>query len=159
MGIQSLPANAGVSKIKKRIRDTERLLKKPGLAATKQVEAERALASFRAELDAAAHRKVEAKLSKKYHMVKFVERKKALRALKKDNAGDVQLSHWYYITRYPRDKKYRALYAGDAKPTKETHWFLREVDEKMKSGEWESGEAAIKHALASKSSEDRGDKE
>ena len=146
MGIQSLPPNAGVSRIKKRIRDTERLLKKPGLAATKQVEAERALAAFKAELDGAAHRKAEAKRSKKYHMVKFVERKKALRALRKPDAGDAELAHFYYITRYPRDKKYRALYATE-NATPESHWFLREVNDKMPSGEWETGPEAIKKVV------------
>lgn len=153
MGIQSLPANAGTSKIRKRIRDLERLLKKPGLAATKKSEAERAVAVFKAELDTAQHRKSEIKTARKYHMVKFVEKKKALRALKKDGAGDEQLAAWYYITQYPKDKKYRALYANEAaqKATPETHWFLRDVHERMASGELKSGPEAVQEIITTAS--------
>lgn len=153
MGIQSLPANAGTSKIKKRIRDLERLLKKPGLAATKKTEAERAIAVFKSELDGAQHRKVEVKTARKYHMVKFVEKKKAFRALKKPDAGNEELEAWYYITLYPKDKKYRALYPSEteSKPTPETHWFLRDIKKRMQSGELKTGPDAIQEIVTTTS--------
>lgn len=149
MGIQSLPPNAGTSRIKKRIRDLERLLAKPGLAATKKSEAERAVAAFKVELSTAQHKKVEIKNSKKYHMVKFVEKKKSLRNLRKKTASDKELAAYYYILLYPRDKKYRALYAGETPATGETHPFLKEIQNRMDSGDLERGPETISKIITS----------
>ncbi|SMN22398.1 similar to Saccharomyces cerevisiae YGR271C-A EFG1 Essential protein required for maturation of 18S rRNA [Maudiozyma saulgeensis] len=72
---------AGTNKIKKRIRDIERLLvkKKDILPDTVILEKERTLEALKLELNGAELNQKAKKYSSKYHMVRFFERKKALK--------------------------------------------------------------------------------
>lgn len=138
--------SVGTGRLRKKIRDLERLLNRDGIPATKKQEVERALVSYRQDLEAAKTDKTVSHRAQKYKMVKFVERTKALRGLKKENAGDAQLAYYYYVATYPPQQKYRALFASDA-VSEETHPYLREVREKMKSGELGTGSDAIDKIL------------
>lgn len=121
--------DAGANKIKKRIRDLERLLrkKKDILPDTVIIEKERTLDALKLELENAELKRKAKKYSAKYHMVRFFERKKALRKynqiLKKYNNDKSNESlkkqllerkiDLCYIVNFPRTEKYIALYAND----------------------------------------------
>ncbi|GMM49608.1 Efg1 protein [Starmerella bacillaris] len=138
----------GTGRIRKKIRDLERLLKVEGLPATKKQETERAIHSYKNDLEKAKESRTISKVSQKYKMVKFFESRKALRALKKPGAGDEQLRNFYYIQTYPPHLKYRALYASESYSV-ETHPYLKDVEAKMASGELATGEEAIKKLIRS----------
>ncbi|TAQ91201.1 hypothetical protein B7494_g457 [Chlorociboria aeruginascens] len=75
---------SSVNAIKKRIRDVSRRLERAdGLPANVRVEDERALAAYQQDLAAADAEKTRQKMIKRYHMVRFFERQKATRQLKK----------------------------------------------------------------------------
>ncbi|KAG9244871.1 hypothetical protein BJ878DRAFT_459453 [Calycina marina] len=75
---------SSVNAIKKRIRDVSRKLERvDDLPPQVRVENERALAGYEQELIAAEAEKIRQKMISKYHMVRFFERKKAERNLKK----------------------------------------------------------------------------
>jgi len=75
---------SSVNAIKKRIRDvTRRLERSENAPADKKLEDERALAAYQQELASAEAEKIRQKMIKKYHMVRFFERQKATRQLKK----------------------------------------------------------------------------
>ncbi|ESZ98010.1 hypothetical protein SBOR_1623 [Sclerotinia borealis F-4128] len=75
---------SSVNTIKKKIRDvTRRLERAQDLPADVRVEDERALAAYQQELASAEAEKIRQKMIKKYHMVRFFERQKATRQLKK----------------------------------------------------------------------------
>lgn len=74
--------NSGTAKIKKKIRDIERLLKKENVPANVRIENERAVKALKIELDNKQQDLKTKKLAKKYHMVRFFEKKKSLRKLK-----------------------------------------------------------------------------
>ncbi|KAI9645906.1 rRNA-processing protein efg1 [Ciborinia camelliae] len=75
---------SSVNTIKKKIRDiTRKLERAQDLPADVRVEDERALASYQQELASAEAEKIRQKMIKKYHMVRFFERQKATRQLKK----------------------------------------------------------------------------
>ncbi|KAG0651850.1 rRNA-processing efg1 [Hyphodiscus hymeniophilus] len=75
---------SSVNAIKKRIRDVTRKLERSAdLPANVRIEDERALAAYHQELAAAEAEKVRQKMIKKYHMVRFFERQKATRQLKR----------------------------------------------------------------------------
>jgi hypothetical protein len=148
--VHSVGKNAGTSKIKKKIRDLERLLRKPDLQATKRVETERAVNALRSELESSQDAQKVRKLSKQYHMVRFFEKKKAMRHLKQSlkrcvNEGsqpDGQFKQceidWYYVTKFPIEKKYIALFASEER-TDQHQEFLDQVTKKIASGEYPSG--------------------
>lgn len=74
---------AGSSKLRKKIRDIERLLaKKKNLPADVRVANERSLKALKFELENSDLQNKAKIISKKYHMVRFFEKKKALRKLK-----------------------------------------------------------------------------
>ncbi|ODQ80810.1 hypothetical protein BABINDRAFT_34486 [Babjeviella inositovora NRRL Y-12698] len=74
---------AGSSKLRKKIRDIERLLtKKKNLPADVRVANERSLKALKFELENSDLQNRAKIISKKYHMVRFFEKKKALRKLK-----------------------------------------------------------------------------
>ncbi|PRT54869.1 rRNA-processing protein EFG1 [Wickerhamiella sorbophila] len=143
MAIQSLPSGAGASKIRKRIRDLQRLLRKPGLSATKKVETERALASFEQDLEKVKTRNVEKKNAQKYHMVRFFDKKKAIRRLKHD--GQEALADWYYVTTFPISEKYSALYAEGA--AGHGHAYYQAILARIESGELEKSPEAVAKIL------------
>ncbi|ODV92569.1 hypothetical protein CANCADRAFT_18384, partial [Tortispora caseinolytica NRRL Y-17796] len=112
--------------LKKKLRDTERILKKQGIPETIKRAAERKLKDFKDQLKEREDRLKNDKMAKKYKMVKFFEQKKTLRKLKTcisqvDGASDQEkaklhdLADQYktnlaYIKYYPTGKKYIALY-------------------------------------------------
>ncbi|CAI4063434.1 hypothetical protein N7582_002411 [Saccharomyces uvarum] len=126
--------DAGANKIKRRIRDLERLLKKKKdiLPSTVIIEKERNLQALRLELqNNELKNKIKAN-AKKYHMVRFFEKKKALRKynklLKKVNESDAddkdlqdQLRatkvELCYVINFPKTEKYIALYPNDTPST------------------------------------------
>lgn len=121
--------DAGSNKIKKRIRDLERLLtrKRATLPDTIIIEKERTLEALKHELENAKLRQTVKENAKKYHMVRFFERKKALRRYKKavkltDNsdkesaAGTDLLEKTIdlcYVVNFPKTEKYIALYPSN----------------------------------------------
>lgn len=69
--VQALKQGTGSSKLTKKIRDVERTLRKPGLAATKKVESERALTALKEELEEVRRGQHIRENAQKYHMVRF----------------------------------------------------------------------------------------
>ncbi|CAI4063056.1 hypothetical protein SKDZ_07G5110 [Saccharomyces kudriavzevii ZP591] len=125
--------DAGANKIKRRIRDLERLLrkKKDILPSTVIIEKERNLQALRLELqNNELKNKIKAN-AKKYHMVRFFEKKKALRKynklLKKSNESTVDKDlqdklraakiELCYVINFPKTEKYIALYPKDVLST------------------------------------------
>lgn len=118
--------DAGSNKIKKRIRDLERLLtrKRDSLPDTIIVEKERTLEALKLELENAQLKTKIKQNAKKYHMVRFFERKKALRRYKKalkaveesqkDEKRKKDLLQksvdLCYVVNFPKTEKYIALY-------------------------------------------------
>lgn len=121
----------GSAKIKKKIRDIERLLRRDNIGADTRLENERALKALKVELEEAHARLNEREMAKKYHMVRFFERKKALRKLKQatkdlkkledDNAEKKELKKarrvlkhaqidMAYVLLFPKNEKYLSLY-------------------------------------------------
>ncbi|AGO10596.1 AaceriABR143Cp [[Ashbya] aceris (nom. inval.)] len=147
---------AGANKIKKQIRNVERLLakKRDTLPDTVIVEKERTLEALRMELASAEKRALARKNAKKYHMVRFFERKKATRkykqALRKletsagDDAALAELRQreleLCYVVNFPKTTKYIALYPSDEDPeaAKETaakrDAFLKVVAKQLSEG-------------------------
>lgn len=140
---------SGTSKINKKIRDIERLLAKrrDKLPANVIVENERALAALKVEKRNAENSLKLKKNAKKYHMVRFFERKKALRKYKQakkehdklisDGAEKKEikkakkvLTHCEidlaYVVNFPKSEKYIALY-----PTNSSE---NEKDENIRKG-------------------------
>ena len=126
---------AGANKIKKQIRNVERLLQKRRdvLPDTVIVEKERMLEGLKFELKEAELRQVGRKNAKKYHMVRFFERKKALRRYKqasKKVIADPENKRFQnelrdctidlcYVVNFPRLSKYIALYPTGSSDAKE----------------------------------------
>ncbi|KAK5779062.1 Efg1p PWA37_003908 [Arxiozyma heterogenica] len=118
--------DAGVNKLKKRIRDIERLLKKKKdiLPDTVIVEKERTLEALRMELETAELRSKAKKNVSKYRMIRFFERKKSLRKYKqvtkqlKEDPNNDELKEKLekckidvcYVVNFPKTEKYIALY-------------------------------------------------
>lgn len=74
--------NKGSSKIKKKIRDIKRLLKRDNLPSDLVIANERALKTLEGELENVEENKKVRKLVSRYHKVRFFERKKAARHYK-----------------------------------------------------------------------------
>ncbi|ODV95076.1 hypothetical protein PACTADRAFT_50895, partial [Pachysolen tannophilus NRRL Y-2460] len=131
----SASVGGGKSKLKKKIRDIERLLKKDNLRSDVRVNNERALKTLKADLTNTELNLKAQKISKKYHMVRFFERKKAIRKLKqaqknleilentdKSAKKDIKkarkiLRHCEidlaYVINFPKTEKYISLYPND----------------------------------------------
>ncbi|KAL3468453.1 hypothetical protein BJX64DRAFT_245970 [Aspergillus heterothallicus] len=71
------PAHTSVNDLKRRIRDVKRLLNKPDLPADKRILQERALKGYEKELADEEGRRERSKMIKKYHFVRFLDRKTA----------------------------------------------------------------------------------
>ncbi|KAI9818993.1 MAG: 18S rRNA maturation protein [Phylliscum demangeonii] len=133
-----------VTKLHKKVRDASRLLRRPApLAADVAMEVERARAAYAQELEAAKAERRKQKMIGRYHKIRFFERQKATRRLKRvqrlkdallasaeadGNAPDpdalraldaqlheiaVDLNYTMYC---PLGRKYVALYAGGEEP-------------------------------------------
>ncbi|KAJ3211976.1 hypothetical protein HDU82_004387 [Entophlyctis luteolus] len=119
----------GIAGTKKRIRDTERLLKKPNLQATVKQDLERKLKALQLDLGAKIRETHESDLAQKYKYVKHVESTKLLRrvaglekkiAAMDENSDDrkvledelaQQRKMLAYIQFFPKDMKYMSLFA------------------------------------------------
>ncbi|KAI9041196.1 Efg1 domain-containing protein [Aspergillus affinis] len=123
-----------VNELKKRIRDVKRLLNKVDLPADARIVQERALAGYEQDLEDENNRRDRSKMIKKYHFVRFLDRKTATkdvnRLLRREKAisessdpaasskkkkleqkihiARVNLNYTIY---YPLTEKYIALYA------------------------------------------------
>lgn len=124
---------AGSAKVKKKIRDIERLLRRDKVPAHVRIENERALKALKVDLQN-TQLKLQAKENgKKYHMVRFFERKKAVRRLKQaqkdldevaksDVRKDIKkarkvLKHAQidvaYTVMFPKTEKYLSLFPNE----------------------------------------------
>ncbi|KZF22217.1 hypothetical protein L228DRAFT_283385 [Xylona heveae TC161] len=127
---REIQRHVSVNGLKKKIRDVSRLLERSeNLRADIRIEYERALAASKHELATAEADRRRQKMIKKYHMVRFFERQKATRILKKlqrrlavaastsdaealkaeIHTAEVDLNYTLF---YPLDQKYTSLYAG-----------------------------------------------
>jgi hypothetical protein len=148
--VQSVSKGAGKNRIKKKIRDLERALNREGLNASKKIELERAVAALKSQLSESEVREKERKLAKKYHKVRFFERKKAMRrlnqaakAVEEGEEGAEEKLHrcemdWYYTLLFPSSEKYIAIFVSDERTDRQIELY-REIEKKMKSGELKSG--------------------
>lgn len=142
--------DAGVNKLKKRIRDIERLLrkKKDVLPDTVLVDKERTLDALRMELETAELRTKAKKNASKYHMIRFFERKKALRRYKKaakqleEDPKNKDLKKQVkeyktdlcYVVNFPKTEKYISLYpnaTSDANEDKDKTAIRRDTIRKL----------------------------
>ncbi|CAB55874.1 rRNA processing protein Efg1 [Schizosaccharomyces pombe] len=144
----------GLSVLKKKIRDNERLLKKENLPANIRVEHERALLGLQEQLSMAQLEHKKQKIFERYKKVRFFERKKAERRIKqlekslKDETMDDEKRKQceksmrkcqidlMYIKEYPPLTKYVSLYAeGTSEQTEETrNRIWAEMEERFNSG-------------------------
>lgn len=131
------------NKLSRKIRDIERLLTRDTLNATKKAECERALKAYKSDLESVRKNHKEAQRAKKYHLVKFVEKKKTLRKLKKDPSVD-NLALYYYVSTFPKHLKYQALFAGEEPATKETHRYLASIYDQINNNELDTSQEFIK---------------
>ncbi|KAI8834987.1 hypothetical protein BJ741DRAFT_608824 [Chytriomyces cf. hyalinus JEL632] len=131
----------GISGIRKRLRDTERLLKRPNLQATAKQDLERRVKALNTELMLKQREANETEIMNKYKYIKHVERKKVLRKITKlekslapptDDSDDAPLDkdekelleselaeqrvNLAYIEFFPRDMKYVSLFPTTATP-------------------------------------------
>jgi len=124
--------------IKKMIRDTTRLLNRPNLPADLRREQERKLAALQVALTDRQKAEVEREMVVKYRMVKFFERKKALRRLAAAQASgnseavrEAQLD-LAYILHFPKDRKYISLYpASGVEVSAERDVIRKQISEKL----------------------------
>ncbi|KAJ5574359.1 uncharacterized protein N7459_008786 [Penicillium hispanicum] len=117
-----------VNELKKRIRDVKRLLNKTSLPADARILQERALAGYEQDLVEETARRERSQMIKKYHFVRFLDRKTATKQLnrllryekekdldskqkshlkRKIHAARVNLNYTIY---YPLTEKYLSLY-------------------------------------------------
>jgi len=121
----------GKQKLKSSLRQAKRLLAKENLAADKRVEAERRVKALEAELEQADQSQKERAMAVRYHKVKFFERQKVMRKLKKlkkqldsnDEKNHTQVAaqlleervNLNYILHYPKTKKYISLFPPEVR--------------------------------------------
>ena len=149
--------------IKNQIRNIKRYLAKKGDSiepAIKKAQEKKLLALEAATGDKIKNQK-EQKLAKKYHRVKFFEKKKVLRKIKKaerairEKAGDASTNQkalttardqLTYIEYYPKDKKYVSLFVFDQKedPKKSANIRSRLLDSAKERKLREETEASTK---------------
>ena len=125
--------STAVNHLKRKIRDVTRTLERSEhMPADIRVEKERALAGYRQDLENSEYEKRKQTMIKKYHMVRFFERRKATRRLKrlkallskadregkeyvdlkrKTHEAEVDLNYTLYC---PLAEKYASLYKGKA---------------------------------------------
>ncbi|GFF52535.1 rRNA-processing protein efg1 [Aspergillus udagawae] len=137
--------HTSVNELKKRIRDVKRLLNRVDLPADARIVQERALAGYEKDLEDELARRNRSQMIKKYHFVRFLDRKAASKDLKRllrreqeiSNsdldpatkeeklaalAGKIHAAHvnHNYTIYYPLTQKYVALYAEQKKKKKES---------------------------------------
>ncbi|KAJ3065324.1 hypothetical protein HDU98_011313 [Podochytrium sp. JEL0797] len=125
---QSTGGDGGAAGIRKKIRDAERLLRRPKLPATTKQELERRIKSLNKELVNKAREVNETDISGKYKFVKHLERKKVLKNITRLEKSVAELTaegqdasstsedlaqqriRLAYIEFYPKDMKYISLF-------------------------------------------------
>ena len=121
------------------IRDTNRLLSRSNLPADLRREQERKLSALQVALSDRQKAEIEREMTVKYRMVKFFERKKALRRVaaaqaKADSAAvcEAQLD-LAYILHFPKDRKYISLYqaGSSAEALAEREAIRKQISEKL----------------------------
>ncbi|ODV57947.1 Efg1p ASCRUDRAFT_78252 [Ascoidea rubescens DSM 1968] len=152
--LESALSSNSTTKLKKKIRDLERYLKNQKQNdkhnSTQLAENERILNALKIKLQNQNLNLKQKHLLKKYHMVKFFEKKKTIRVLKKSNQQLIDLKKiniddnqinqienqllnskvdLLYIINFPKDKKYIALYPNTSKDNN-----TEKVDEKTLKG-------------------------
>lgn len=136
--------NTGSNKIKRKIRDIERLLakKKDSLPDTILIEKERYLKTLHLELKHNELKQKAQKYSKKYHMIRFFEKKKAMKNYKKaikQNKEDTKKEQLelLYAYNFPKCEKYVALYPSteekESAPPKDRLFYLNAIE-----GHWKN---------------------
>lgn len=136
--------NSGSNKIKRKIRDIERLLakKKDTLPDTILIEKERYLKTLNLELKNNELKQKAQKYSKKYHMVRFFEKKKALKSYKKALAEKKDDLHkeeleLIYAYNFPKCEKYVSLYPkkemDDSDNSKDRDFYKKEMEHHWKN--------------------------
>lgn len=138
---------------RKKIKSIEGLLQRDNLPADVRIEKERALKALRAGLKNTLFRLKTQKRARKYHMVRFFERKKALRKLKQAKKAlekvtldgvkkDIKkarraIHHCEvdvaYAIMFPKSEKYISLYAVESE----------DLDENEKKGKLITGEKRL----------------
>ncbi|PWN51364.1 hypothetical protein IE53DRAFT_386266 [Violaceomyces palustris] len=128
----------GASKLKASIRQTKRLLAKENLAPGVKIEAERRLATLTQDLEKQERANVEKNRASKYHKIKFFERQKLIRRIRKiqrslrdreqgkeEVDGELGTTEelekrlfdfralLHYVLTYPADLRYVALFASN----------------------------------------------
>ncbi|WVO18101.1 hypothetical protein L204_105803 [Cryptococcus depauperatus] len=126
----------GLSKLKSSIRQTRRLLSKDNLDPALRIQTQRRLTSLESDLAAAQRRNIERTNGARYHKVKFFERQKLLRIIKRlkkklsDSTDKKTLSDekrfkydeeledarvmLNYVLHYPNTQKYIALFPSSS---------------------------------------------
>jgi hypothetical protein len=139
MSVMTDSHSSASGSIKKMIRDTNRLLSRPNLPADLRREQERKLSALQVTLSDRQKVEIEREMAVKYRMVKFFERKKALRRLaaaqaKTDSSAvsEAQLD-LAYILHFPKDRKYIALYqtSSSAETLAEREAIRKQISEKL----------------------------
>lgn len=136
--------NSGSNKIKRKIRDIERLLakKKDSLPDTILIEKERYLKTLNLELKHNELKQKAQRYSKKYHMIRFFEKKKSLKNYKKaikaekEDMKKEQLE-LLYAYNFPKCEKYVSLYPSteekeDVIP-KDRQFYLEAIEKHWKN--------------------------
>ncbi|KAG4306102.1 hypothetical protein PORY_000090 [Pneumocystis oryctolagi] len=142
----------GSSRLKKKIRDLERLVKKGTIPADMQVNIEREIRSLRFDLKKVYELKKKHVLEEKYKMVRFFERKKAYRRLKyvqkqlieaRDENEKKRLQEivhrcqvdFNYVVGFPAFKKYISLYKSPSETSstmQERTMIWKDIEKKIK---------------------------
>jgi hypothetical protein len=139
MSVMTDSHSSASGSIKKMIRDTNRLLSRPNLPADLRREQERKLSALQVTLSDRQKAEIEREMAVKYRMVKFFERKKALRRLaaaqaKTDSSAvsEAQLD-LAYILHFPKGRKYIALYqtSSSAESLAEREAIRKQISEKL----------------------------
>ncbi|GMM39913.1 hypothetical protein FOG51_03945 [Hanseniaspora uvarum] len=136
--------NSGSNKIKRKIRDIERLLakKKDSLPDTILIEKERYLKTLNLELKHNELKQKAQKYSKKYHMIRFFEKKKSLKNYKKAlKAGKEDIKkeqlELLYAYNFPKCEKYVSLYPSseekEAAVPKDRQFYLAAIEKHWKN--------------------------
>ncbi|KAG0640453.1 hypothetical protein HOY80DRAFT_1041922 [Tuber brumale] len=139
--------------LKKKVRDLQRLLNNPSssLPADVRLENERALSAFQSELSTVQSAAKERRIAKRYHMVRFFERQKATRKLRKmerelekvggeDGMAEVGKKVYEarldlnYIMHYPPREKYISLFKDAGVMREKREGIRREVERRMARG-------------------------
>ncbi|KAJ3107829.1 18S rRNA maturation protein [Phlyctochytrium planicorne] len=118
-------AEGGLAALKKKIRDAQRSLNRPNLAADVKIDLQRRLKALNIELEKKQSGDLELKLYEKYKYVRHVEKTKVLRKIKRaekeDDAEELekQKIDLAYIEHFPKDMKYLSLFPKENQSDKQ----------------------------------------